>query len=102
MSVNNLLAALGRLGILLKADGDRLRFYPKTAVTPELVECMKAYKGELLEMLRSNPKPAVCRCGSDRYRDNLIHNGQSSRRDCAHCGRFLSFTRWYGSAPSEN
>ncbi|MBN2024923.1 MAG: hypothetical protein JW809_19255 [Pirellulales bacterium] len=38
----------------------------------------------------------VCRCGSTTWRDVPIHNGQSVRRDCARCGRFLDFPRWYG------
>ena len=44
------------------------------------------------------PKPtkAVCRCGSDIWRDVPIHEGQSSRRDCAHCGRFIGFPVWQG------
>jgi len=48
--------------------------------------------------------PPVCRCGSCRTRDVPIHNGQSIRRDCAECGRFLAFIQWYGRLlnPSEN
>jgi hypothetical protein len=41
---------------------------------------------------------AVCRCGSTRWRDVPIHGGRSIRRDCARCGRFLSFPLWYGRA----
>jgi hypothetical protein len=38
----------------------------------------------------------VCRCGSTTWRDVLIHEGRSVRRDCAGCGRFLDFPVWYG------
>ena len=46
----------------------------------------------------------VCRCGSHRYVDVPIHGGQSLRRDCADCSRFIAFVLWYGRLlhPSEN
>lgn len=49
-SMNNfeLIAELGRLGIRLKADGDRLQFFPRSAVTPEMLDRLNAYKDELL------------------------------------------------------
>jgi hypothetical protein len=51
------------------------------------------------------PKPrkpdAVCPCGSTQWRDVPIHGGRSIRRDCARCGRFLSFPLWYGQREEE-
>jgi hypothetical protein len=51
------------------------------------------------------PKPkrpdAVCPCGSTQWRDVPTHGGQSIRRDCARCGRFLSFPLWYGHKEDE-
>ena len=44
------------------------------------------------------PSDAVCRCGSTAWRDVPIHDGQSIRRDCAKCGRFIRFTVWYGQS----
>lgn len=44
---------------------------------------------------RDTPKP-MCRCGSTTWRDVPIHDGQSVRRDCSLCGRFLEFPVWYG------
>ena len=47
----------------------------------------------------------VCRCGSRHYVDVPIHNGESLRRDCAACRRFIGFPLWYGVVrmpPSEN
>ena len=46
------IADLTRLGIRLEAHGDRLRFSPRSAVTPDLAERMKAHKVELLAILR--------------------------------------------------
>ena len=39
----------------------------------------------------------ACRCGSATWRDVAIHDGQSVRRDCDGCGRFLDFPVWYGA-----
>ncbi|WP_146449869.1 TubC N-terminal docking domain-related protein [Bythopirellula polymerisocia] len=107
---------LSRLGIRIEAHGDRLRYSPRLAVTPDLAERMKAHKSELLEILQSVPeavlsnrdsgflKPvtqpqqsrSICRCSGTTWRDVAIHGGQSVRRDCGRCGRFLSFPVWYG------
>jgi hypothetical protein len=38
----------------------------------------------------------ACRCGSTTWRDVPIHGGQSLRRDCAACRRFIKFAVWYG------
>jgi hypothetical protein len=47
------------------------------------------------------PPPAgvdACdRCSSKETRDQEIHEGRSTRRDCAVCGRFRKFVVWYGS-----
>lgn len=46
------------------------------------------------------PPPAgadLCdRCGATETTDVVIHDGQSIRRDCARCGRFIRFSVWYG------
>ena len=52
MIATELLADLTRLGIRLEAHGDRLRFWPRSAVTPELADRMKAHKAELLAVLQ--------------------------------------------------
>ena len=46
-----LLTELQALGVTLAADGDRLRFRPGTAVTPELLARLRTHKAELLAML---------------------------------------------------
>jgi len=51
------MADLARLGIKLEADGDRLRYSPRSAVTPELAKRMKAHKAELLALLLAGETP---------------------------------------------
>lgn len=117
MRAAELLMDLGRLGIRLEADGERLRYRPQSALTPELLDRLKAHKGELLTLLlrpadfgadnapNAEPTPIsdrvaitqpVCRCGGATWRDVPIHDGQSVRRDCGRCGRFMEFPVWYG------
>jgi hypothetical protein len=91
---------------------------PRGSLTPEFLDRLKAHKTEILSLLlraadfdvdnapNAEPAPviepntsknAVCRCGSTAWRDVLIHDGQSLRRDCGRCGRFLGWPIWYGS-----
>ena len=53
MTATELLTDLTRLGIRLEAHGERLRFFPRAAVTPDLADRMKSHKSELLAALRS-------------------------------------------------
>ncbi len=157
MSAADLLLELGRLGIRLEAHGDRLQYFPQSALTPDLLGRLRANKSQLLVMLQTKEEPgeiddrsataiwtaalellvndelfsielldalqaaeirwvedpanarlaqvnlavatlpkAACRCGSTICRDVTIHNGESVRRDCGVCGRFLDFVMWYG------
>lgn len=36
------------------------------------------------------------RCGATETVSTTIHGGQSTRQDCARCGRFRRFSAWYG------
>jgi hypothetical protein len=36
------------------------------------------------------------RCGSAEFLDTLIHNGESTRRDCGRCHRFMGWPAWKG------
>ena len=100
--------------LLPTGDGGLTIDAVEDALTPDLVDRLRAHKDELLATMRPIPDAApalprcdsdpaappaepVCRCGSPRYRDTPIHTGQSARRDCAGCGRFLDFPVWYGS-----
>lgn len=52
MSAADLLSDLDRLHIRLDADGERLRFFPQSAMTPELLDRLRTHKAELLALLR--------------------------------------------------
>jgi len=47
-------AERARSGVRLEAVGDRLRLYPRSAVTPELMEQLRAHKSTLLAALRTD------------------------------------------------
>lgn len=148
---------LASLGVRMVADGDRLKLSPRSIVSPEMLERIKACKFELLAIVRGDseildeirlraiwhgaladleadetfPRDALealrrakakwsdsdgtksaekkgdqsgaasssirCpRCGTTGHKDVAIHGGQSVRRDCSRCGRFLEFPVWYG------
>ncbi len=53
LTLPQLLTELARLGIQLKADGDRLRFAPKESITPELLEQLRTHKPAILDYLRT-------------------------------------------------
>jgi len=38
----------------------------------------------------------LCRCNSEIYIDTPTHDGQSTRRDCATCGKTWGFPKWLG------
>jgi hypothetical protein len=59
VSAAELITDLARLGIRIEAHGDRLRYSPRSAVTPDLAERMKAHKVELLAILRRDPDAPV-------------------------------------------
>ena len=46
---------LRRRGVELRAEGDRLRYRPVSAVTPEDVEALRRHKSELLAILAPPP-----------------------------------------------
>ena len=52
-AAGDLLAELWRRGIQVEAHGDRLRYRPRSAVTPELAQRLKSRKAELLESIDS-------------------------------------------------
>ncbi|REK17366.1 MAG: hypothetical protein DWQ37_06130 [Planctomycetota bacterium] len=45
---------------------------------------------------RAGRPAGACQCGSTRWIDVPIHNGQSVRRDCRRCGQTIEFPVWYG------
>lgn len=52
MTASDLLAELSRRGVTLTAVGSRLRYHPRSAVTPELLAELRQHKPALLESLR--------------------------------------------------
>lgn len=57
--VAELVAVLTARGIELQAEGGRLRFRPREAMTPDLAERVKRHKPELLAMLAGGPEPVA-------------------------------------------
>ena len=49
MTAAALMEGLALLGIRLEDRGDRLRYSPRSAMTPDLARRMKVHRGELLE-----------------------------------------------------
>lgn len=105
--------------LVLVGDGRLTIDAPEDALTPELIERLKAHKGALLAMLGPSPEVApvppaattddrteaakpVCRCGATTWREVPIHNGNSVRRDCSRCGRFRDFPVWHGRSALHN
>ena len=54
MTAAEILEDLRRRGVTLVAEGDRLRFHPKTAVPPETRDLLARHKPELLALVRGN------------------------------------------------
>ena len=50
-----LLTDLAASGILIEARGDRLRYRPRSAMTPNLAERVRTHKPVLLAILRPDP-----------------------------------------------
>lgn len=94
--------------LVLASNGGLTIDAPQDVLTRELIERLRTYKGEIVAHMRPKGRlesgrvvPAaaakpICRCGSATWLDVPIHEGQSTRRDCARCGRFIDFSRWYG------
>ena len=55
MTASELLVELERRGIHTEVAGDKLRFRPKDAVTPELIEVLRQHKAKIIQVLQ----PAV-------------------------------------------
>ena len=60
MPAREILDALRKGGIEVVAEGDRLRFRPRSAVSPELQVAMAEHKFELLRLLETEAASTVC------------------------------------------
>ena len=98
--------------LLVAGDGGLTIDAPQDTLTPDLMGRLKGHKAALLTLLRPMPDVApdppaatrdapaklaraICRCGTTTSHDVPIHGGQSIRRDCGRCGRFIDFPIWY-------
>jgi hypothetical protein len=106
LQLAELLRHCDALGVRLSpaGDGGLSIDAPQAALTTALLDRLAARKADLLALLQPAAPDAipVCRCGSPSWRDVAIHGGQSVRRDCAHCGRFIMFPVWYGQNARHN
>ena len=100
--------------LLPAGDGGLIIDAPRDALTPELLARLKTHKGDVLALLGRPATPAarlpptasccvaaertetVCPCGAKAWQDVPVHGGQSVRRDCGRCGRFIDFVIWHG------
>ena len=67
-----LLADLAGLGIEVVAQGDRLRYRPQDALTPEMIGRLKIHKAALLAILGASGGPG------ERFKDNTPVAGSGS------------------------
>ena len=94
--VVGLLFELRSRGIKIGAQNGLLWYEPKSSVDADLLERLREHKPTLMTLLRVDASRCH-RCGSSKYVDVSIHGGRSVRRDCARCGRFVTFPKWYGT-----
>ncbi len=66
--VGELLEELGRRGVSLRvaAHEDRLSYWPKDRLSPDLVEELRRYKSEVIEVIRWDEERKVNRKGNVR------------------------------------
>jgi hypothetical protein len=101
-------ADLSARGVEFQVLGNKLRFCPVDRLNTVDLENLRLHKVAILRLLRSeridhgnsvaNPKSTTAcdRCGSPDYVDVPIHSGESTRRDCSRCHRFMGWPCWYG------
>ena len=74
MTAETLIADLRGRGVTLVPDGEYLRCRPKSALTPEDLEILKAHKAKVLATLRTEASPKlVCYACRERHFWRSIH-----------------------------
>ena len=74
MTATEIIQDLRRLGVQLEAAGDRLRFRPKEAMTPDLLALLVQYKPDILAALSTKARI--------RGRDETV---ETAAETCWHC-----------------
>jgi hypothetical protein len=108
----DLLDELDRLRISLQCHGDRLRFRPRDAVTPELREQLRSHKAKLLEIFRPRAAAAskysdwIERPGPDGYATLLAPEMDATETidtpdPCLRCGGIVMWWDWGGGQHCE-
>ena len=86
MSASELLVGLRDCGVELVATGDQLRYRPREAVTPQLLDDLREHKPELLKLLESEQHKlqGVNCCSEDSHPEvcNLKAAGWKPKRRC--------------------
>ena len=62
MTATDILSELARRGVHLEVAGDKLRWRPKEAVTPDLVEALKQWKAEIIAALSGRKMTGFGKC----------------------------------------
>lgn len=98
MTASELLTALRDKGIRLEARGNKLRYYPASAVEPELREVLAAHKTEVLALLKASDEEIAWRIKAmlPQIPDTgpipllIARAGIETRRgQCVSCGNLL-------------
>jgi hypothetical protein len=94
-TLTELLAELSRRGIQIVPRGERLRYRPRSALTPDLLKRLKTHKGELLTILRpfetpGEPDLAPAADRPERARSREEHSTDPPA-PCLTCGGLLSW-----------
>lgn len=90
----DLLAELRQRGIELVARGDRLRYRPRAAVTPDLAERLRAHKGALLTILAASSDPGGATPAVSSCRARVP--SPPVQGPCYRCRRFVWWESVYG------
>lgn len=94
-------------------EREAIQFADTQGAIGPLSECMRYFDNLAGDMNRNNPNTLEtvaqgepgdeCRyCGSEQTFLAIIHDGESLRRDCAGCGRFIEFPAWYDAGKADD
>jgi len=105
MQVTDLIEQLRQKGVALKVEGHKLRFYPQSAMTPELLAVLRDYKQQVMVYLiheqRDSPvlfhNPAYCH---NPFTPHAAHElPWECDPDSCHCYHLYGYPRFCSGAP---